>query len=352
MIPYKKAAIGDWTLFRSFLYNYDFNNKTGVFERWGATKEQDAVFSPFGPELADIEISVGDCSIGCLHCYKSNTNRAGRHMSLDTFKTIADKLPSTLTQIAFGITDIDSNPDFIHILECTRKKDIVPNFTLSGAGLTDSIAVRCAELCGAIAVSVYPHTKDLAYNTVKTFTDLGMEQVNIHLLYHQNNQDFVYGVLRDTKSDVRLKELNCVVLLGLKPKGRAQSGYSPMCYTDFSNLVKWCFDNEMRIGFDSCSAYKFEKFVRENMSERVDLLVVSESCESSLFSIYIDVDGNAWPCSFSENESGVVPVSLSTCNDFLQDVWYSDSFNGFRSRLLDGCENGCRKCFIFNEING
>jgi MoaA/NifB/PqqE/SkfB family radical SAM enzyme len=331
-------------------YNYLFNKGDGFFARWGETKEDDPNFSPFGCEIADIEISTGDCSVGCQHCYKSNPRRNGYHMNLDTFKVLFSKLPKTLTQIAFGITDIDANPDFLAILEHTRKNGVIPNFTLSGVGLTDEIAKRCSELCGALAVSVYPHTKDLAYDTVKKFTDLGMTQVNIHLLYHQDNQDFVYRVLSDTKTDERLEKLNCVVLLGLKPKGRA-TGFKPMCYDDFSKLVSWCFDKDIRIGFDSCSAFKFERFVRSEMPDRQDLLMVSESCESTLFSVYIDVKGNAWPCSFTENELGIEPVNVLKCDDFVQDVWYSWPFKEFRMRLLDSCDGECRKCIAFPEIN-
>jgi len=331
-------------------YNYIFNKDTGFFARWGETKEDNPQFAP-APELLDLEISTGDCSVGCPHCYKSNPKRDGYHMNLDTFKVLFSKLPKTICQIAFGITDINKNPDFLAILEHTRENGVIPNFTLSGVGLTDEIAKRCSELCGALAVSVYPHTKDLAYNTVKRFTDLGMEQVNIHLLYHQDNQDFVYQVLQDTKTDDQLAGLNCIVLLGLKPKGRAEHGFKSMCYNDFAKLVRWCFDENIRIGFDSCSAYKFEKFVKSEMPERKDLLMVSESCESSLFSIYIDVKGNAWPCSFTENELGIEPVNVLGCNDFVSDVWHSWPFEEFRMKLIQSCEGECRKCIAFPEIN-
>lgn len=35
---------------RSKGYNYEFNKKTGFFARWGKVKEDDPLFSPFGPE--------------------------------------------------------------------------------------------------------------------------------------------------------------------------------------------------------------------------------------------------------------------------------------------------------------
>ncbi|HEC39368.1 MAG TPA: radical SAM protein, partial [bacterium] len=67
-------------------YNYIFNSENGFFARWGKTKEDDPQFSPFGPELLDVEIST-ICSNGCSWCYKSNTS-TGKNMSFSTFKKI------------------------------------------------------------------------------------------------------------------------------------------------------------------------------------------------------------------------------------------------------------------------
>lgn len=32
-------------------YNYRFDKETVFFARWGKTKEEDPLFSPFGPEI-------------------------------------------------------------------------------------------------------------------------------------------------------------------------------------------------------------------------------------------------------------------------------------------------------------
>jgi len=55
-------------------YNYTFNKITGHFCRWGKTKEDDPSFSPFGPEILDIEISQGKCSGNCPFCVPKRTN--------------------------------------------------------------------------------------------------------------------------------------------------------------------------------------------------------------------------------------------------------------------------------------
>jgi len=49
-------------------YNFIFNKCSGDFARWGRTKEEDPQFSPVGPEILDLEISVNGCSMGCNFC--------------------------------------------------------------------------------------------------------------------------------------------------------------------------------------------------------------------------------------------------------------------------------------------
>lgn len=56
--------VGDYTIYendrvkliRSENYNYDFSKIDGFFKRWGKTLEDDPVYCPFGPEIADIEL--------------------------------------------------------------------------------------------------------------------------------------------------------------------------------------------------------------------------------------------------------------------------------------------------------
>lgn len=300
---------------RSPAYNYHFNKGTGLFVRWGETMDDDPQWSPYGPEIADIEISTGDCSGKCAWCYKSNDNEAGMHMTLSEFNAVLDQLPDTLTQIALGITDADANPDFIAILEACREGGIIPNYTTSGLGLTPEIIEATAQLCGAVAVSVYPHNQGPAWNAIYDFISLGMEQVNIHLLYHADNVPFVLSMLEKAQNTERL---NAVVLLGLKPKGRG-SNLSPLGQEEFSKIVN---NVKARIGFDSCSAPKFEHWARKY--DRHDLLKFSEPCESTLFSIYINVNGEALPCSFAEG--CIEPVTVA-------DAWNSPQFREFRQRL-------------------
>lgn len=310
-----------WKRLRSPGYNFFFNRRTGFFARWGVTQDDDPSWSPYGPEIADVEVSTGDCSSGCAWCYKSNARNGGRHMSVARFREVLAALPDTLTQVALGVTDADRHPDFIGLLRACRERGVVPNYTTAGYGLTDEIVDATREMCGAVAVSAYPHND--WRGTVRRFAP--MKQVNVHLLFHSGNGDFVRRVLREAEE---VEGLNAVVLLGLKPKGRG-ADLRPMSREEFSEIVSGA---RVRLGFDSCTAPKFEAWARENGRE--DQLVFSERCESSLFSIYVDVEGRAWPCSFGEGHPDLEPLPV-------EKAWAG--FAPFRKRLL---ANG-RECPLY-----
>lgn len=336
-------------------YNFVFRKSDGFFARWGKTQDEDPQCSPFGPEILDLEISVNGCPNKCPFCYKGNTNEAPTNMTLETHNKIIDKMGPQLTQVAYGISGIQTNPDFLEMMKYVRSKGIIPNFTLSGIDLTDELAVKISKLVGAVAVSAYQSDKNICYNTVKKFLDLGIKQTNIHLMVSKETMSFVMEVLKDRLTDLRLKNMNAIVFLGVKAKGRAKDHFHPLPTSEYATLVSFCLDHNIAFGFDSCSAPKFEKAVHEmkdlTEDQRANLLMCSESCESSLFSAYISVDAMYWNCSFSENAEGVEPVNVLEAEDFLRDVWNSPQVKKFREKLLSTQCNGCRHCPVYPEIN-
>jgi MoaA/NifB/PqqE/SkfB family radical SAM enzyme len=323
---------------RSRVYNYNFNKMTGFLARYGITVMEDPEWSSFGPEIADIEIST-ICDQGCKFCYKSNT-AIGKNMSLYTFAKVFDNLPKTLTQIAFGIGSIDANVDMFEIFSYCRVHGVIPNVTINGFHMNDYFYDGLASYCGAVAVSLYDY--DTCYNAIEQLGKRGMDQVNIHAMLSEETYDRCMQVLKDAKTDNRLKQyLNAIVFLWLKPKGRGEKLHQ-VSRKKYDELVQYALVNNIRIGFDSCSAANFSKC--ENTSQFREYI---ESCESTLFSIYINVDGIAYPCSFSE---GVCKgVSVIESDSFLDDVWMSESFMEFRDDVLATTdENKCRNCPLYD----
>jgi len=339
--------------FKSKDYNYLFNTETGFFARWGKTEEDDPTYSPFGPEILDIEISTICNGIGsgpCTWCYKSNTG-IGQNMSFEKFKTIFHKIPKTLTQIAFGIGDIDSNPDFFKIMDYCRNNDynyVIPNVTINGFNLTDEYADRLAELCGAVSVSMYS-PKDICYDAVKKLTDRGMKQVNIHRLVAHETFSECREVMDDSMHDPRLSDLNAIVFLTLKPVGD-RNKFVKLGTEKYKELIDYAFKNNVRVGFDSCSAPMFLNAVKDREDYK-SLEQMSEPCESYLFSFYINVEGKTTPCSFLE-KSNYKEIDVATCEDFLKDIWNAKPIQEFRDNLLKtNSENNmlpCRSCPEFD----
>ena len=333
-------------------YNHLFDEKTGLSVRWGDTFDQDPVISPNGPEIADIEITTkcsGPEGKVCKFCYKSNTPN-GKNMSFETFKTIFSKLPNTLTQIAFG-TDATAtaNPDMWKIMEHCRHNNIVPNITV--ANISIPTAYKLSQMCGAVAVSRYDN-KDLCYDSVQRLTSFGMQQVNIHQLLAEETFDNVIETIRDIKTDLRLTDLNAIVFLSLKQKGRG-TGYTRLSQDKFNYIVKVAMAAGIPFGFDSCSANKFLNSVK-NHKQYNKFIVNTEPCESTCFSLYVNVEGEYFPCSFTEGGSfdnagnWTRGIPLNEVVDFKTELWENYKTRQFRKSLLSNVDdNGVRGCPLY-----
>lgn len=345
----------EWRSIRSKDYNYDFNTVTGFFARWGATKEEDPIVAP-SPEILDLEVSYGGKCLGnCAFCYKGNGgDQPVVNMTLDQFKIIFSKMPKTLTQIAFGIMNISTNPDFFSMMEYSRQHGVIPNYTCHGFDVTPEIAKRTSELCGAVAVSVY--SSEASYNAIKMFTDAGMKQVNIHFMLSEETYDKAFTILNDKLNDPRLANMNAIVFLGYKPKGRNAGNFHPVSTEKYRKLIEFCNRNSISYGFDSCSAPVVLKCI-EHSDEYARISQLVEPCESSCFSSYISADGFFYACSFCEGEGmWKEGIDVLNCKDFVKDVWQHPKTVAFREILhqstksCGACKSQsiCRHCPMFS----
>jgi len=325
-------------------YNFIFNKNSGFFARWGKTTLDDPQFSPFGCEILDLEISSGLCSGRCKFCYKDNGEDINtHHMTLDEFKTIFNKMPETLTQIAFGICDIDSNPDFFAMMEYAKSNGVVPNYTCNGLGVTQEIAKKTAELCGAIAVSLI--NKEKTYDAIKMFSiDNNMNQCNLHYMLSEETYERAFEVIDDISTDPRLEKFNAIVFLQYKHKNKKSNFHSILDVGKYTKLINYCNEKRVRYGFDSCSAPIFINSLKDNPNkESIEMLV--EPCESGIFSSYINCYGKFFVCSFAEGEDNWQEgIDVLNCNDFFKDVWFNPRLIEWRKRLLDNN----RDCPIYN----
>ncbi len=341
----------DSKIVKSKDYNYIFRKSDGLFMRWGKTKEDNPSFSPIGPEIMDIEITTKCRGISahgpCKFCYKSNTAN-GINMSFDTFKDILDKLPRTLTQIAYGAdAHAESNPDLWRMMVYARSKDIIPNITV--AEISTETSHKLAALCGAVAVSYYDlATMTASIRKLKYACDQAKRkmQINVHALIAEETFDKTMDLLklRAAGTDSAVNEVNAFVMLSLKKKGRGKS-LNRLSQSKFKELVDFAMANNIPVGFDSCSAFKFLAAV----SEREDydkFEQLAEPCESTCFSMYVNAEGKFFPCSFTEEEDGWEGIDMTKIEDFLKDVWYNDKVKEYRDKIIS-CRNCNQNCFHF-----
>lgn len=336
-------------LVKSKDYNYNFNKENGFFVRWGNRLTEDAEMSKFGPEILDLEISQGKCMGKCPECYKCNGAVENVHnMTLEEFKTIFHKVSKNglLTQIAFGICDIGTNPDFFEMMRYAKENGVIPNYTCHGLDMTPEYAKLTAELCGAVAVSVY--NKEKSYNAVKMLIDAGVEQVNFHCIAHDKSFDKIKSIIDDINTYDRLKGLKALVLLRYKPKGNGVGKFNQLTIEQYKEILEYAQEKRVGLGFDSCSAPLYLEAIKDDKDFNTKSLY-AEPCESAIFSSYINCKGEFYACSFCEGE-GMWKEGLNVleCNDFVEDIWNNNKTEKFRKALLGNCRN----CPMFNLCGG
>lgn len=332
-------------------YNCFFSKKTGLNVRFGKEVEDDPAYCELGPEILDLEVSVNGCvpvpgSTNCRYCYKNNTNAKPTNMPFETFKRIVESFPMNLSQIAFGITGLQTNPDLPKIFEHCRNIGIIPNVTTVGADMNDEMRDMLCKYAGAVAVSCYTGAKALCYKTIKDLHDYAKEKynrnlhVNMHIVVSKDNMPHLKDVLADI-ANKKVDGLKSVVLLRIKPKGRAAKMNCSLSHTDYKELITYCMDNNISFGFDSCSA----KPVMDVLTEigKPELCSCCEPCESSKISAYINVKGEYWSCSFAEGTDFIKPINVMEYSH-AYDWWNSDEVLKVRF-----CKNpACRSCPIYN----
>lgn len=354
---YQVLESKDFKQIKSENFNLFLNKKDGQMFQWGKTKEEDPEMCPFGPIIADIEITTkcyGINGVVCPFCYKANTPN-GEYMTIERFKEVFDCINKgkTLTQIAFGVdSHCATNPDVWKIMEYSKEHNVQPNVTV--AEIDDEVAQNIAKYCGACAVSFYGYKirngkeYNPCYESIEKLHQAGMKQINIHLMISEETFPNVKRLIEDFDNVPALKYVRAVVFLSLKQKGRGV-GFHRLSDDKYEWLVKTCFEKHIGIGFDSCGAKKFNDYtIKTGINKTFKSMIIP--CESTLFSTYLDVKGNFYPCSFCEKIEGWeegIPVTKDI--DFYKDVWFNERVIQFRKNLLENKDcNGCRMCPIYN----
>lgn len=329
-------------------YNFVADTNSGVSLRWGAALGVDAA-KAYWPELADISIS-NYCTKGCEFCYRGSSAE-GAIMMLEDYEHVLDSLTNEkfggIFQVAIGGGEPLEHPQFIDILKATKSRGIIANFTTNGINLTKKYADSIKNLVGAVAVSANKY-EDICFDKIKILCDCKIK-TNLHFVL--DNQSIVDAInILNGVYDEELKNLNSIIFLTFKPRGRA---VKEKCLENNSNLFEFleCVDNKktsINIGFDACFVPLLMKYTQIN-TDYVD------SCECGFFSVYVDEYKNVSPCSFS-----VGSEFKFNLDEYTMDEIWNEKFEVYRNMINTmkcadlACKNrdNCRgTCIYFSELN-
>lgn len=324
-----------------------FNNETGLYIRTGILDEngKDTNVDPFMrnfPSLLDIGImgscpngKLGICAKSGVQCYQNGLNQMEPNMTLEDYESIMKQCKGKTFQIALGGRgDANLHENFKEILECTRKYNMVPNYTTSGINLSDEQIELTKSMCGSVAVSWYRN--DITLNSIDRFVKAGIK-TNIHYVLGNNTIDEAIDRLKNNDFP---KGINAVIFLMHKPIGQGQQSNvlkvdDPRVKEFFEIIDNNIMKLDFKIGFDSCSVGGILSF-----SNNIDPISI-DACEGSLFSAYISSDMKMIPCSF-DNQDLKWAVDLK--KHTIQEAWTSEQFEHFRNIHKTGCKSQCNDC--------
>ena len=307
------------------------------------------------PELLDIGImghcdacSAGLCRSVGVDCYQNAAVRRRPNMTAQAYFELIRQCKGKTFQVALGgAGDPNKHEEFEEILRLSRENLIIPNLTTSGFALTDSEISLIRKFCGAVAVSFYSkpdskgrETSPLTMTAIERFIEAGCT-TNIHFVLGKHNIDeAIYRV----KNGLFPRGINAVVFLLYKAIGQARkenvlSANDPK-YVEFLELVDRgvC---EPKIGFDSCQSPAISRCCPNIAKESI------EFCDSGRFSMYVDCDLMAYPCSFGH---GFSKFAVDLSRNTIKEAWESKAFEQFRylqTIQYEGCEQrSCRSCVL------
>ena len=360
----ERIALGNMKIYKDKKYNFFevFNENNGFLLRSNIIKNnRETKKEPTQrsyPELIDVGI-MGHC-LACeeglcknvgVNCYQYAQVRKRPNMSLDDYKEIVRQSKGKTFQIALGgAGDPNKHECFGEVLKYSVENGIIPNLTTSGFGLTDNEIDLIKKYCGAVAVSYYSkldengnETNPQTINAIERFIAADC-RTNIHyVITKQNVKEARYRL----ENGLFPKGINAVIFLLHKSietdlKSKTLDGRD----VDYIDFIKTATSGkfDFKIGFDSCQTPALKRFSVNVAKEAL------EYCEASRFSMYIDCEMNAYPCSFAWNAAS---YSVSLKGKSILDAWESNEFEKFRKRqYCKVCEKqGCFVCALNLEKN-
>ncbi len=325
-------------------YNYFelFNEENGTLIRSNIRgTSNDATMRSF-PELIDIGImgkchaaKSGMCSKAGIECYQNAINSNKANMSINDYESILLQSKNKVFQVALGgAGDPNKHENFVEILSLTRKYGIVPNLTTSGYNLSDNEIENIKKYCGAVAVSFYSRLgrtgreeNEVTIDAINRLIDAECI-TNVHFVISDETiEEAIYRL----ENDIWPQNISAIIFILYKPVGLGKREKMVKNDKRLKNFLDAAVkkNHTFRIGFDTCFTSALIQY-----DEYIDKSSI-DACEAARFSMYIDAEMNAYPCSF-DNQSGRYKVSLK--DKTIVDAWNSPKFEQFRNIKKNKCD--------------
>ena len=327
---------------KKYKFKFVFDTETGAYVRTGILDEngKDTGVDPFMasyPHLIDVGImghcihgKTGLCAKAGIGCYQSGLLVEKPNMRVEDFEWIAKQSRGRCNQIALGGRgDPDQHEHFEDILKICRKNLLVPNFTTSGYGMTEEIAMLCKKYCGAVAVSWY--RSEYTLKAIEMLLNAKVK-TNIHYVLGKNSID---EAIERLKNNDFPKGINAVIFLLHKPAGQGSKSnvlnFSDTRVAEFFSLIDK--RHPFKVGMDSCNVPGAINFCKTIAPESLD------TCEGGRYSCYIGADMIMVPCSFDQEKR--YEVDLRSCS--IEEAWNSEPFERFRNKMRNACPSCPKK---------
>ncbi len=166
------------------------------------------------------------CSVKCQHCYMGSGSGDQDELDTATLKRALDILSEmSVFHIALGGGDALEREDLFEIADYARSKELVPNLTVSGTGITPSVAEKM-RVFGQVNVSFDGIGNDYGVYRGNDLFDIGDAAVKnliaagvptgINAVIGRRNFEMISSLFEYASS----RGLNEIEFLRLKPSGR------------------------------------------------------------------------------------------------------------------------------------
>ena len=328
-----------------------FNEKNGTLIRSNIFGTQmDADMRSF-PELLDVGImgrcesaKYGICSNAGIECYQNAINSQKENMSVSDYEDILKQSKNKVFQIALGgAGDPNKHEQFDEILSLTRTYGIIPNLTTSGYDISADEIKSIKKYCGAVAVSFYSRLgksgeelNNITIDAIKKFVNAGCI-TNIHYVVSDETID---EAIYRLEKELWPSGISAIIFIIYKPVGLGRKEKTVKRDDRLKHFLDIAIKKRhpYRVGFDTCFTSALVEYNNSIELASIDM------CEAAKFSMYIDSEMNAYPCSF-DNQKGQYKVSLK--NKKIIDAWNSSEFEEFRNYK----KNQCDVCEQFKSCN-